>query len=445
MSDERLLDFSRALSAAVRSGLPLSDAFQTLSKSRAHGKLIAGAAKLTSGGTELYKALNAQKIFPPVFIALIRAGEEGGKVDEFLDLYAGCLEVRVEFRRRIGRALIYPVFVLLLTGALFLAASLKVVPMILEPLLSAGIKVPPPAPWLSLLVGTLQAHWPLILALVFISLLALRAFLRSGPGRKLRALAEYLVPGLRYATEHARFYHTYTILSLLLKAGLPLSAMMDVLLQFSQDDLIAHRRFTRASTMSACGIGFSASFEGCIPEEDKCALEIAEKAGRIEETLLRLGKTHYDKHLHRLKVLSTACTILATVALAPLCFGLILTLIRPVFTSLGGMKDLSPGGGSFGPASPGGTPAPGRARAQQGSPGFKAVDDAEAALFNKTHGKEILEYMKAHAPKAKKKKEPVEQQEGTAAPKLGPRPSIKQVQFQSIAPTSIQPTDTTRH
>jgi len=442
ISDERLLDFCRALEAAVRSGLPLSDAFQTLSKSRAHGRLIAGAARLTSEGASLHEALKAQKIFPPVFIALIRAGEEGGKVDEFLDLYAGCLKVRVDFRRRIGRALVYPAFVVLLTAALFLAASLKVVPLLLEPLLSAGLAVPPPTPWLNRLVLLLQEHWLPVFILIIISWLAFRAGLRSGPGRKLLALAGHLVPGLRFATGQARLYHTYTILSLLLKAGLPLSAMMDVLLQFSQDDPIDHRRFSRASTLFACGLGFSASLDGCIPAEDKGALEIAEKAGRLEETLLRLGKAHYDHHLHRLKLLATGCTILATVALAPLCFGLILTLIRPVLATLGGVKDLSPESRAFGPASPGGSaPARDGGLPQGLSRGVKAADDAKAALFNSAHGREITEFMKAHAPKTEKITAPARQDGKTAAPRLGAMPAIKKIQFRGTQPASIQPTE----
>ncbi|MDT8285867.1 MAG: type II secretion system F family protein, partial [Elusimicrobiales bacterium] len=59
ISDESLLGFCRDLSAAVRSGLPLSDAFETLARSRGHGGLIAGAARLTAGGSMLHEALAA--------------------------------------------------------------------------------------------------------------------------------------------------------------------------------------------------------------------------------------------------------------------------------------------------------------------------------------------------------------------------------------------------
>ena len=111
MSDERLLDFCRALVSTVRSGLALSDAFETLAKASRHRRMIAGAAQLTARGVSLHEAFKAQRVFPPVFLALLRAGEEGGKIDEFLELYADSLEVRVKFRRRVERLLVYPAFV----------------------------------------------------------------------------------------------------------------------------------------------------------------------------------------------------------------------------------------------------------------------------------------------------------------------------------------------
>ena len=121
--------------------------------------MIGRAAKMTERGTFLYEAFAAQGIFPPVFIALLRAGEEGGQTDDFLELYADCLEVRVKFRKEIERMLIYPVFVIVLAGALFLFVSFKVVPMVLEPLMKSGAALPPQAFLFSAIAETLYAWY----------------------------------------------------------------------------------------------------------------------------------------------------------------------------------------------------------------------------------------------------------------------------------------------
>ncbi|HBA60687.1 MAG TPA: hypothetical protein DCZ92_07685 [Elusimicrobia bacterium] len=452
ISDERLLDFSRSLSAAVRSGLALSDAFETLAKSSAHGGLIAAAAKMTARGTTIHEALAALKIFPPVFIALVRAGEEGGKTDEFLDLYSGCLEVRIEFRRRIRRALVYPAFVALLAAALFLALTLKAIPMIVGPLAQAGAAMPPQAAWLTSAAAYLQANWPQVLLGALACFLILRWLLRSGPARKARALACRLLPGFRYATSEARLYNVYTTMSLLMKAGLPPSAMLDVLLQFSEDDLLLRRRLRRAEAMLAGGVTFTGSFDGFIPKEDFAAMEIAEKTGRLEETLLRLGKTHYDLHLHRLKLLSTFFTIATTAALAPLCFLLILSLIKPVLSAVGAVTGLPGSDAGAAAPSPAAQPAaPPRildtrteyeAERDRATADFNAVQAAKLAGFMKERG--VAKDAGSAGPEEKADADNTARPGETAAPKkkkLGPVPQIKKIQLKGFGSTTVQPTE----
>ncbi|MCX5794016.1 MAG: type II secretion system F family protein [Elusimicrobia bacterium] len=435
ISDEGLLDFCRALADAVRSGLPLGEALEILAKSSSQGRALRGAAKLTAGGRPLHEALQAQKIFPPVFIALVRAGEESGKVDEFLDRFADCLEVRVDFRRRLQRAFMYPAFTVLLAAGVFLFLSLKAVPMIIEPLLSAGV-APPRALWLQSLSEYLSEHWQVILVLLIAAGLALRALARSGPARKLWALAGHWLPVFRFAAVHSRLHQICTTMGLLLKAGIPFGTMMDVLGQFFQDDSVTRRHFSRASALLSKGGTFCESVGGCLPPDDRRSLEIAEKSGRLDEALIRLGKTHYDLHSHRMKLLATGFKISATVALAPLCFGLIMALLWPVLSSLSAVKGFIADPRSFGSA-PAGDREPSlsgvQGRSGAGSHGGKG---SGWSRFNESRAKEIVDFMYKHAPSR-----------GGAGggewkkPKLGPMPPMKGVQLRKIQPTSVQSSD----
>lgn len=449
ISDERLLDFCRALADTVRSGLSLSETFEILAKSPKYGGFIAGAAKLTAGGAQLHEALAAQKIFPPVFNALVRAGEEGGKTVEFLTLYADCLEIRIDFRRRIARALVYPAFAILLAVALLLVSMLKVVPTLLGPLFTSGKDAPPLLLWFANMSSWLSAHWAPALFAAGLAVLALRAFLRSRPGRVLTALSGHYLPVFRFATREARFYNIYTIIGLLLKAGLAPGAMMDVMLQFSEDDLITRRRFARSAVMLSGGKSFYESLGG-LPPEDTRSIEIAEKAGRLDETLLRLGKVHYDRHLHRLKLLVTGFRITAMVTIALLSFGLMVIIMRPVLTALTGS--------GFG------APAQAAARTPSGQqpqvswsggqplPNSYVVSDPNA-LFNATNAKDIIELMKKSpgvkgraAPGVPKPEESKGDGKNADEKKAGkkmlvPTSPMQSVQFRKIKPTDIKPTE----
>jgi len=447
MSDEVLLDFCRALVSTVRSGLTLSDAFDTLKKSSRHGRMIARAAELTSRGVFLHEAFAAQGIFPPVFIALLRAGEEGGKIDDFLELYADCLEVRVKFRRQIERLLIYPLFVLVVAAALFLLVSFKVVPMVLEPLMKSGASLPPQAFLFSTFAETLAANWYKVLVVGAFALLALRWLFRSALGRKARGLAGHWLPLFRFATVEGRLYYIYTTIGLLLRAGLPLGSMMEVLLQFSQDDLITRRRLRRASEMLSKGVSFSESVSSLMQEDDRHAMEIAEKAGRLETTMLARARLHYDRHLHRMKSLVTWFNISTMVAIALVCFALILTVAWPAISVMRGNKDplrtlglSTPGEGESRLPANGGGP-----RRKKAAP--LSLEDAKTKFFNEKYGQKAAELLKQYG------KAPAQEQGSGAAgqKKKAPRKTLNRaapmgkIQFNSAQPTSIQPTNINSH
>ncbi|MDT8285704.1 MAG: type II secretion system F family protein, partial [Elusimicrobiales bacterium] len=344
--------------------------------------------------------------FPPVFLALLRAGEEGGKTDEFLDLYASCLEVRVEFRRRLGRALIYPLFAAGLVLAILLLFAFKALPLIMKPLESAGLAVASRPAWLDAPAGFLSAHWPAALGGALVLFLAARAALGSGPGRKVLSLAGHWLPGFRYLSEQARLYHIYTTTGLLLKAGLPLGAMMEVLDQFAADDPLTRRRFARAAELVSSGRGFAESVAPVMPAEDRPGLEMAEKTGRLDETLLRLGKAAYDRHMHRLRVAMSVFKIAVIAALAPLCFFLVYMLLRPVLGILrgaGGALTAPPVIDS--PALPG--PEAANNPVPEPSPAETLRAEDEIARFNSEHGGRIADFINTNSAAAAENRAPM--------------------------------------
>jgi general secretion pathway protein F len=438
ISEERLINFCRALSDAVRSGLPLNSAFETLAKSRKHGRLIERAAALTSGGAMIHEALAAQGGFPPVFLALLRAGEESGKTVEFLDLYADCLDVRLEFGRRIRRALLYPAVAVLAAAGLFVFFLFVALPAITAPLREAGGGDAGPA-WALASAAWLKANWPLALAAAIAALLAGRAALRSALGRKSLSLAGHWLPGFRYALGQGRLSQTYTTIGLLLKAGLPLGTMMEVLIQFAEDDPVDRRRFARAADLFAAGKGFTESMAPLMPEEDAQGLEMAEKAGWLDDTMLRLGKAAQARQLHRLKILTNVFKIGVIASLAPACFLLIFLMLRQVFAALGA----SGAGGSGGARAPEETvsyqPPPVALPAPSGTDA-----EAETAAFNKSQGGRIAGLLGA---------QPAASGSGTQSslPRLRPISGGARggsfgggLNSGGIRPTGVQPTDVTR-
>ena len=200
---------------------------------------------------------------------------------------------------------------------------------------------------------------------------------------------------------------------------------------------------TQASPKTApvtgkAGKGFTESLSPCLPADDRPRVAVAEQAGRLDETLGKLAKSHRELHLHRLKQTATAFQLASVVALAPLCFGLIMWILWPTMAVLrdAGGQLTGLGGGAPAAATP-------NLSAPQASP--HSAESAKASRFNEMNAKNILGYMQEHA--AAPSKDSSESSGGEAAPakkkklampKLKPAQSMKGAQFQKIAPSTIK-------
>ncbi len=341
VSDEKLLYFCRNFSAAIGSGVAIGDSLETLSRG---GDVTAEAAKTAaegiSVGRPLHESLAAEGAFPPVFIALVRAGEEAGKLDEFLERFADCLEARIDFRRRMKRALLYPLFVVALAVALLALFVVKGLPLLLEPLEDAGLPPPASLARLMALADALARNWQEALVYGASALLLLVAFAGCAAGRRLAAAAAHWLPGLRFASEHSRQDLLLTTTALLLESGLPATQAFDVLGQLFDDDPILRRRLTKAASQALSGSGFAASLAPMLGLDDRRALENAEKAGRMAPICRILAKSHRDAQQHRLGLIVTGSKIAASFAIVALVGGLIWTALQPALGMLNNLPAL---------------------------------------------------------------------------------------------------------
>ena len=397
MSDESLLAFTRALCDSVRSGLPPAAALRDLGQK--------ASADAVEKGETMEAALRAQGRFPPVFLSLIRAGETSGKLDTFLDRYAASLDTRIDFGRRLRRALTYPVFAGVVGLVVFLLFTTKAVPLLLQPLMEAGATLPAGALAVMSFGQKVTENWPLIAAIAGAVLALLWAAFASPWGRKARSLCGHWLPGARYVSEEARHCELEATAGLLLGAGLRPHEVLDILSQCFEDDPLVTRRLRAAAALLPQGKTLTECLSPCLPAEDRTRFSVAETAGRLDETLAKLADSHRDRHLHRLKSAATAIQLASVTALAPACFGLILWILWPALSMLKAATALPGGeGAAAAPVSSRPLPPPDRAVVQR---------SAEASHFNETHAPSLLGFMQDHDAA---KSEPAAEADAAAAP-----------------------------
>jgi type IV pilus assembly protein PilC len=166
-SRRALLAFFRAFSTLIRAGVPIRRALVvTIERCRdavlretLHGVL----ADVEHGGSLSEALARRPRVFAPLDVAMVRAGEAGGILDDVLERLATFLERDAELRKKLRAALAYPLIVVTAAAGLVVFLIVRIVPMFgamfaafhadLPPstrlLLGVGETLQHPLPWLA--------------------------------------------------------------------------------------------------------------------------------------------------------------------------------------------------------------------------------------------------------------------------------------------------------
>jgi len=146
VKQDDLLVFFRQMSVMLKSGVPLGQGLELLAENMTNkkfGACIYDVSKKLSGGEDLSSCLSSYpRIFAPITVGLIEAGEAGGILSKVLERLALLLEAQSKIKGQITGALIYPVAVLVLAVTISLALLIFIVPTFDEMFKSMGAELP---------------------------------------------------------------------------------------------------------------------------------------------------------------------------------------------------------------------------------------------------------------------------------------------------------------
>ncbi len=137
-----LVIFTRQLSTMISAGVPLARSISALqgdSQNPYMREVLAGITREVEGGAPLGDAFaKYPDVFSEVYVNMVRAGEEGGILDDILKRLATQVEQDASIRKKIKSAMMYPVVILCVTVIAFFGIMLFIVPKLGGILLSLG-------------------------------------------------------------------------------------------------------------------------------------------------------------------------------------------------------------------------------------------------------------------------------------------------------------------
>jgi general secretion pathway protein F len=330
---------TRQLATLLRAGLPLDQALELtaeLADRPALRRVLAEVLVRVRGGASLADALaEADGMFAPVYVGLVRAGEAGGSLDPVLHDLADHLERTEGLRQRVRSALIYPVVLLALVVVSVIVLVTVVVPQFVPVFESMGAEPPLPVRVLMGLGGLLERQgWLLLVGLVLLWL-GLRAGLRGErmmQGVDRLRLHLPVAGALLRRIETARFART---LGVLLANGVPVLQAVAV-----ARGTVGNR--VMAAALDEVGVALKEGRElgeplartGLLPPLAVRLITVGERSGRLDEMLLKLAEIldrEIQESIERLMALLVPALTLAAALVIALVIGSILTTVMSIY------------------------------------------------------------------------------------------------------------------
>lgn len=184
---DQLIMFLRQFSTLLQAGVTIVDAVRILSmqvEQAAFRKILTSIHEELQTGTPLSDALSKHpKVFEPLILNMISAGEVSGTVDEALDRLADHYEKAYRTRQKVTSALAYPIVVGIVAIGVVIFLLWFVVPMFVDMFDSIGGELP----WLTVFVlnasNWLAEYWYILLLIVSAIVVGF-LLLRSNPKGK---------------------------------------------------------------------------------------------------------------------------------------------------------------------------------------------------------------------------------------------------------------------
>ena len=295
-----VLTFTTELSVLLGAGLPLDRSLNILSEISENDEMkavIQSILKSIREGSSFSDALSRHpKIFPKLYVNMIRAGEAGGVLDVVLDKLNEFLESSKALKEHVFSVMIYPTILILTGGASIVVLLTFVLPKFSLIFAELGGSLPLPTKILLGFSNGLKTYWWIVAAVIAAGWIVFRNFIGSDSGRykwdsfKLRLMGDII-----RKLETARFCRT---LGTLLKSGVPLLQALH-----NSKDVINNRVIASAidSVSSGAkegkGIAAPLSMTKMFPQLALSMIKVGEETGQLDTMLMKVATT-YEKSLN---------------------------------------------------------------------------------------------------------------------------------------------------
>lgn len=337
-----LLQFNQSLLILLKAGLSVVEAMDTLADRETRDdakRVLVRLHQQLRVGLSYSAALDTQpEVFPPLYIASVRANEQTGALTEAIERFILYRSQADQMRKRVIGASIYPAMILGVGTLVIAFLLLYVVPRFSQVFQDLGDRIP--------LMSRLLLQWgqfahahglQLLVGGVVLTGATIYALSRT----PVRMAIARQVQGIPRIGEYVRVYQLarfYRALGMLLQAGIPIVTALDMVTGLLPQSL--HPALLAARRDIGEGRSISTAFEsrGLTTAVSLRLLRVGERTGQMGEMLERTASFHDEDISQAIEWFIRLFEPLLMIAIGVIIGIVVLLMYAPIFELAGSIQ-----------------------------------------------------------------------------------------------------------
>lgn len=332
--------FTRQLSTLLGSGIPILQSLEILSQSqRSPGMQIALKQMVhdINQGRRFGEAMAEHPlVFDRFFVNMVKAGEESGNIDQILNRLAVYIEKAAKIRSQVKGALVYPIAILVVAGAVVAGLLVFVIPKFESLFANSGQELPGLTQMVVDMSKTFISYWWAILGGLGGGIFAAVNYYRTDDGKKtIDAIAIDLpyIGDLIQKSAVARFTRT---LATLLSSGVSIMEALEIASKVTGNHVIENALLrAREAISEGKSLTVPLAKEKYIPQMVTQMIGVGEQTGAIDQMLNKVADFYEDEVDVAVAALTSVMEPLLMVFLGGIVAVMVIAMYLPIFNMAG--------------------------------------------------------------------------------------------------------------
>lgn len=335
--------FTEQLAHLLTSGMTLDEALGILERRMKHPRLQGlsrGLHQALIDGRSLSQALrDYPRIFSPLYVNMVAAGEASGALADILKRLVRHLAEIKGLRDRVQQALIYPAVIVVAGVAMLILFMTKMVPQLENFFRDSSRPLPGPTRFLLKANDALTAYWWVGVVAAILGAMAFKAFTRSPAGRYAWDSFLWRVPLYSLITRYRYYAQFARTLGTLVTNGVTLLRALELLEDISGNEFVRRKMAdVRRAVIDGATLSTALAEQGIFPELFVDMMAVGEQTGRFGETMQNIADV-YERELDKqVQIVTTLIPPLVMMVIAAAVGFIVYSILTAVFGLTAGLR-----------------------------------------------------------------------------------------------------------